>query len=261
VVDAFALPQDGNLGADEDAFVLTGLASEDKTFAPIQVELLSPADGSMHQVTVIGVIDSTIGSLYGMFGAQETIDRVYGQTASTSYYVALGDSNQAAATAREIEAAMLSRGVEGNSIHDELEEAQAMESGFLYIIEGFMGLGLLVGIAAVGVIAFRSVVERRQQIGVMRALGYQRRTVTLSFLIETLFVVGVGGFAGTALGLLLAQKLLTSEDSGLSGTEFIVPWVILIAIALLTNVAALIMTWLPAMQAGRIAPAEALRYE
>lgn len=136
-----------------------------------------------------------------------------------------------------------------------------MESGFLYIIEGFMGLGLLVGIAAVGVIAFRSVVERRQQIGVMRALGYQRRTITLSFLIETIFVVGVGGFAGTVLGLLLAQKLLASEDSGLSDTQFIVPWVILIAIALLTNLAALLMTWLPAMQAGRIAPAEALRYE
>ncbi len=35
-----------------------------------------------------------------------------------------------------------------------------------------MGLGLLVGVAAVGVIAFRTVVERRQQIGVLRAIGY-----------------------------------------------------------------------------------------
>ena len=261
VVDAFALPADGDIGADENAFVLTGLASEDKTFEPITVELLLPADGSTHHVKVIGVIDSTIGSLYGMFGSQATMDTVYGEIASTSYYLALDDPDQAAATAREIEAALLSQGVEGNSIHDELEEAQAMESGFLYIIEGFMGLGLLVGIAAVGVIAFRSVVERRQQIGVMRALGYQRRTITLSFLIETIFVVGVGGFAGTVLGLLLAQKLLASEDSGLSDTQFIVPWVILIAIALLTNLAALLMTWLPAMQAGRIAPAEALRYE
>jgi putative ABC transport system permease protein len=261
VVDVFAIPADGDLGANEDDFVLTGLKSEDKVFEPITVELLSPADGSTHQVTVIGVIDSEIGSLYGMFGAQATIDGVYGQTASTSYYVSLRDTSQAAATAREIESALLSSGVEGNSVYDELQDQQAQESGFLYIIEGFMGLGLLVGVAAVGVIAFRSVVERRQQIGVMRALGYQRRTVTLSFLIETIFVVGVGGFAGTVLGLLLAQKLLTSEDSGLSGTEFIVPWVILIAIALLTNVAALLMTWLPAMQAGRIAPAEALRYE
>ena len=55
-----------------------------------------------------------------------------------------------------------------------------------------MGLGLLVGVAAVGVIAFRSVVERRQQIGVLRALGFQRSLVSLGFLIETAFVVGIG---------------------------------------------------------------------
>jgi putative ABC transport system permease protein len=105
------------------------------------------------------------------------------------------------------------------------------------------------------------VVERRQQIGVMRALGFQRRMVVLSFMIETTFLVGLGGFAGTALGLLLARNLLTSSDSGLTDTAFLVPWTILLTIFALTNVAALVMTWLPAIQAGRIAPAEALRYE
>jgi putative ABC transport system permease protein len=261
VVDSFAVPADGGIGEDENAFLLTGLKSEDKTFEPITVELLSTADGSTHQVKVIGVIDSKIGSLYGMFGTQATMDTIHGQIASTSYYVALSDPDQANAAAQDIESALLRNGVEGVAIRDELEEAQAQESGFLYIIEGFMGLGLVVGVAAVGVIAFRSVVERRQQIGVMRALGYQRRTVAISFLIETIFVVGVGGFAGTVLGLLLSQKLLTSEDSGLSDANFIVPWLILIVIGILTNAAALLMTWLPAMQAGRIAPAEALRYE
>ena len=39
-----------------------------------------------------------------------------------------------------------------------------------------MALGLFVGIAALGVIAFRSVVERRQQIGMLRAIGYQTET-------------------------------------------------------------------------------------
>jgi len=37
-----------------------------------------------------------------------------------------------------------------------------------------MALGLIVGIAALGVIAFRSVVERRQEIGMMRAIGFQQ---------------------------------------------------------------------------------------
>jgi putative ABC transport system permease protein len=261
VVDALAIPQDGNLGASDDAFYLTGLESEDEVFDPITLDLRSPFDGSIHQVTVIGIIDSKVSSLTGLYAGQPTIDTIYGQTATTSYFVSLSDPDEAAGASREIESALLVNGVQGNSIRDELEEAQSLENGFLYIIEGFMGLGLLVGIAAVGVISFRSVVERRQQIGVMRALGFQRRMVALSFMIETTFIVGLGGFAGTALGLLLARNLLTSDESGLSGTTFLFPWAILLVIFGLTNVAALVMTWLPAIQAGRIAPAEALRYE
>ena len=57
---------------------------------------------------------------------------------------------------------------------------------------------MIVGVAAVGVIAFRSVVERRQQIGVLRALGFQRAMVSLSFLIETAFIVGMGDLGDTA---------------------------------------------------------------
>ncbi len=96
--------------------------------------------------------------------------------------------------------------------------------------------------------------------GVLRAIGYQRGMVSLSFLIETTFLVGMGGFAGTVLGLVLARNLFTS-DAAAASASFTVPWMIIIVIAGLTNVAALLTTWLPSRQAARIAPAEALRYE
>ena len=51
-----------------------------------------------------------------------------------------------------------------------------------------MGLGLIVGVAALGVITARSVVERRQQIGVLRAIGFRRRMVQVSFLLESSFI-------------------------------------------------------------------------
>ncbi len=261
VIDTFAVPQNDEIGANDEAFLLTGLSNDDTVFEPITVELLDPADGSAHEVTIIGVLDAEIGSLYGLYAAQPTIDAMYPTTARTSYYITLDDPETADQVARDVEAALLTYGVSGISIRGELEAAQAQESGFLYILEGFMGLGLLVGVAAVGVISFRSVVERRQQIGVMRALGYQRRMVALSFLFETAVVVGVGGLAGTVLGLLLSRNLLASEESGIAGSEFLIPWGILLAIMVFTNAAALLMTWIPATQAGRIAPAEALRYE
>jgi putative ABC transport system permease protein len=260
IVDVNAVP-DGDIGEDADAFFLEGLSGDDKTFDPVGVELIDPRDGSIHAVTIIGVIDEKLGSLVGLYANDAAVGSIYGEPAVTSYYVALSDPDRADAVAKEIEAALMTSGVQGTSIQDDLEEGQRQSNGFLYIIEGFMGLGLVVGIAAVGVIAFRSVVERRQQIGVLRAIGFQRSAVATSFMIETAFLVGLGGFAGTVLGLVLARNLFTSDDVGSSEVAFVIPWGILAVIVVLTNVAALVTTWIPARQAGRIAPAEALRYE
>jgi putative ABC transport system permease protein len=124
-----------------------------------------------------------------------------------------------------------------------------------------MGLGLIVGLAAIGVIAFRAVVERRQQIGVLRAIGFQSRAVSLSFLVETAFIVLLGCLSGTILGLLLARNLFAGDDFIEGGVSLIVPWTQIIVILILTVIAALLMTLIPARQASRLSPAEALRYE
>ena len=263
VVDAFAIPVEGDFGADEDAFTLTGYEDGDESYAPITVEIARP-DGQVATLTVIGILDDAIGSLFGMYAREQAVvgpTGIYPEPASTSYFMRVADPDQADAVAKSVEAALLRNGVQAVSILDELEEQQEQSTGFLYIIQGFMGLGLLVGIAAVGVIAFRNVVERRQQIGMLRALGYQRSLISLSFLIETTFIVGIGVLSGTVLGLALARNLFTSEDFGGADATFIVPWTIVITILVITIIAALVMTWIPARQASRIAPAEALRYE
>jgi putative ABC transport system permease protein len=163
--------------------------------------------------------------------------------------------------AEGIEQAMLTNGVQAVAIRDELADFQAQGRAILYLMEGFMGLGLIVGVAAVGVIAFRTVVERRQQIGVLRAIGYQTGMVALSFLIETGFVVGAGVIAGTALGLVLGYNVFTSDQWGSSSAPYLIPWDIVAVVVVATIVAAEVMAWIPARRAARIAPAEALRYE
>jgi len=262
-IDAFAIPVEGDFGADEDAFTLTGYEDGEEIFAPIPVEIERP-DGQTTTLSVIGILDDEIGSLFGLYAPERAVvgaTGIYPDAASTSYFVQVADPDRADAVAKEIEAALLSNGVQAVSILDELEEFQEQSTGFLYIIQGFMGLGLFVGIAAVGVIAFRNVVERRQQIGMLRALGFQRSLISRSFMIETTFIVGMGVFSGTILGLALARNLFTSDDFGGPDATFVVPWGIVITILVVTIVAALLMTWVPARQASRIMPAEALRYE
>jgi putative ABC transport system permease protein len=219
------------------------------------------SDGGTAELQIIAIIDQKVGSLFGLFMPEETFSELFPRPTLTSYFVRTTDPDRSGAIAQEIESALLINGVQAVSIKEELEDQQQQSRSFLYIIQGFMGLGLVVGLAAVGVIAFRAVVERRQQIGVLRAIGFQPNMVSLSFLAESAFVVGLGAISGTVLGLLLSMVLFRSDDFAPSGVDFVVPWDIVAVILAVTFIAALLMTYIPARQASKLAPAEALRYE
>jgi putative ABC transport system permease protein len=121
----------------------------------------------------------------------------------------------------------------------------------------------VVGVAALGVISARAVVERRHEIGVMRAIGFEQSTVQISFLMESSFVAVVGIICGTVLGLILANNVITDAASQPSweNIKFTVPWLNLLLIFAVVYGAALLTSLIPARRASRIYPAEALRYQ
>jgi putative ABC transport system permease protein len=126
-----------------------------------------------------------------------------------------------------------------------------------------MGLGLVVGSASIGIVSTRSVVERRQQIGVLRAIGYKSWMIQWSFLLEASFVALLGILVGIALGLILAYNFFNGEMSAGPGAvfSFNIPWTTLGVVTLFAYAVSMLTTYLPSWQAGRIYPAEALRYE
>src|SRR4029453_6255641 len=128
------------------------------------------------------------------------------------------------------------------------------------LIQGFIGLGLVVGVVALGVVSARAVVERRQQIGVLRAIGFQPGTVRLAFLAEASFISLTAIAVGCGLGLATAANVVAyvGRQQHVSSP---VPWVHLAVIFAVVYVAALASTLLPALRASRIDPATALRYE
>jgi putative ABC transport system permease protein len=261
VVDSNALGSGGNgnpFGGDN--VYSTGLKTDVKTFAPFQIEVANANGSKTVTLTVIGIISEKLSALQGVYAPEASVATVAASNAPRTYMLQMNSGVDSKVAADTIQATLIRQGVNALSIQEQLKENQSQNSGFLYIIQGFMGLGLVVGIAAVGVISFRSVVERRQQIGVLRAIGYTKDLVSLSFLIETGFIVGLGSLAGTILGLVLARNLISS-DSSTSGNGFYVPIPLILIILVATVIAALAMTWIPSRQAASLAPAEALRYE
>jgi putative ABC transport system permease protein len=142
-----------------------------------------------------------------------------------------------------------------------LQEQADAQRAFSRLLTGFMGLGLMVGIASLGVISLRAVVERRQQIGVLRAIGYRKRMVQLSFLLESSFVALLGIGIGVGLGTILSYNLVTDIQKDVASIRFTVPWLQIGIIIAIAYVFSLVTTFLPARQASEIYPAEALRYE
>ena len=237
---------------------------DDSTIRPTQVTFRNDA-GLEHTFTVIGVIDTDYSLISGAMLSVPTMQAVNPTAKSvlTQYYFTVDGDRDTEQLAADMEKALLHFGAQGTDIHEELAEFQAQQSGFMTVLQWFMGLGLIVGIAAVGVIAYRNVVERRQQIGVLRALGFQKTAIGRAFVIETGIIVILGSLAGAFLGLITSYNLTSDEGitGGVEGIEFMVPWTTLgITLGLAVGMA-LLMSWLPARQASRILPAEALRYE
>src|ERR671916_1904753 len=93
------------------------------------------------------------------------------------------------------------------------------------------------------------------------APGFQRGQVRLAFLIESSFVALLGIGLGVALGAALSVGIVDSFAEQISGIRYTVPWGTLGVIVGLAYLASLLTTFLPARQASKVYPAEALRYE
>ncbi len=221
-----------------------------------------PRTGNEERLRVIGVLKA--GSFYsaGVVTSQDTLNTLLNQTVHPrSYMFSLKEDVDAVAAAKALEANFLENGLQVEVIEEEVNENASINRMINTLLEGFMGLGLVVGIAALGVIAARSVVERRQQIGVLRALGFQKSMVQLSFLLESSFVALLGIVIGVVLGAMLSYNLINEVAKDVEGLAYKVPWLNIAVVIVVAYVASLLTTYLPARQAAKVYPAEALRFE
>ena len=236
----------------------------DEEMSPVDVELREPRTGALVQLTVIGVLDRIHERSWSTIVSKSTLDNAVPFTVPvTNYRFRVADAVDAQAVARSMEASFLEHGMDTEVLEDELEAAAAGAKTFFRLFIGFMALGLLVGVAGLGVVSTRAVVERRQQIGVLRAIGYRRRMIQLSFLIESSFISLLGMVIGTTLGIVLGWQAYKDikQDEGIDTIRFGIPWMQIGIILIVTYLASLLATFLPARQASRTYPAEALRYE
>jgi len=134
-------------------------------------------------------------------------------------------------------------------------EARAAAAGALTSL--FLGLGavaLVVGAVGIANVMVISVLERRSEIGLRRALGATRTHIRNQFLAESLMLVGLGGVAGVVLGALVTVVYAASQGWRVT----VPPEAIAGGVAASLAIGAVAGLY-PASRAARVAPTEALR--
>jgi putative ABC transport system permease protein len=228
---------------------------------------VTTADGSQTVVigedtfTVIGVLDELPlaqdldrGAFVGTGVAEATFEE---DLSPSKVYLRVGDTEQIDAV-RAVLAATANPGapdeVTVSRPSDALEAQVAAETAFTSLFLGLGAVALLVGGIGIANVMVISVIERRGEIGLRRAIGATRPHISRQFLVEAVILSALGGLAGVAIG-----AAVTAVYAGTQDWAVVVPPEAVVVGLLAAMAIGAVAGLFPAIRAARLAPTEALR--
>ena len=218
---------------------------------------LKDKDNNTVRKKIIGIIDTMF--IQGIFSYEEYVREEFGFTTSNYFLFSIREGEDVDDMAKEIESKFLKNGMQAIAIETMVLEGIKAMNQFFNLFDSFMGLGLIIGIAGLGIITIRSVHERRQEIGMMRAVGFKKRMVLSSFLIETSFISILGIVIGTLLGIFTGYIIWRDEFKE-QGFDFLINWQPIVVVFLIAFFVTLLCIIPASRKASKVPPAEALRY-
>jgi putative ABC transport system permease protein len=137
-----------------------------------------------------------------------------------------------------------------------LEQRRQTSLIFSVVMLCIAGISLLVGGIGIMNIMLATVLERTKEIGIRRAIGARQADIVRQFLMEALLISMVGGLIGIAFGMTLSKVIASAAgwSTVVTTSSIAVAFGVSVGIGLLFGI-------YPAMQAAKLDPIEAIRYE
>ena len=213
------------------------------------------ATGATRNVRVIGILYEQFAQ--GLWVSASTVKADVRMEAASLFYFQVKEGVDVTKAGHDLERYFLPYQLLTLDIQGLINQILETTMGVFNLLQAYLALGLIVGIAGLGVITMRNVVERRQETGALRALGFRKSMVLRSFLFELSFIALTGIAMGVALGIALSYDLFLRFFEGQA--SFIIPWTRLALLGGIAFFGSVLATASPAFRAANMPPAEALR--
>lgn len=207
-------------------------------------------------------VDVQDGGLDGFSVTTSDLRRIDPQATASSMWLRLTPEADAGKTVGEVREAASPVGADVSGSAGARAELDTMVQVMLLIVSALLGVAVLIALVGVANTLGLSVLERRRETALLRALGFTARQVRQTLALEALLVALVAAVVGTGLGVVYGWAGTRAVLGAYA--EGVVPQVPIGLLLLLVGGAAgcgLLASWAPARRASRTAPVAALASE
>lgn len=254
--------------ADQNVIVIGGKLAESYFDKPIGLNQMVTIEENVFRV--VGILDDTSTNIYMpiQMAYQMLDDKENG--IYDSIVIKVKDEEKLNETIGKIETKLMmirhvtekTKDFSISSSKQMQETRSEMMSSMNSFLIAIAAVSLIVGAVGVANSMFTSVLEKTKEIGIMKSIGARNKDILSIFLFNAALIGLVGGFLGVIFGTILSAMLpaLMGETSMLRGGTFVSVNSIIIALSV-SVIIGIIAGFVPAYQASKLKPVDALRYE
>lgn len=193
-------------------------------------------NGSPKSLIIVGLLENSI--LQGSLAISEDhFVELFPTVGGYNTFLIDSNSKDGKTVSEDLTRGLELRGFDLINSNLRLKEYSNVQNTYISIFSVLGGLGVLVGTLGVGIIIARSVLERRSELSVMRAIGFNKSKIKRVILYEHLFLVSIGLIIG------VISSIITISPSSLSTTQQ-VPITLLLTMTLIIVIGSFVFCYL-----------------
>ena len=262
-----------DLDKDDQKSVIIGIAYQEDNFFDRKVQLRDTLLIDDVEFKVVGIVER-IGNPQddsNLYISEEEARELFDEPEDSQQIMAqVAKGSDVNLVAKDIEEALRkSRNVEENEEDFSVQTSEQLMSSFSDILKivqvviiGIAAISLIVGGIGIMNTMYTSVMERTREIGIMKAIGAKNSDISLLFLIESGILGLIGGLIGLALGASISKLVeFGASQVGFGILKVSFSPLLIFGSLLFSFIAGALSGTMPAIQASKLKPVEALRYE